>query len=198
MDFENWLRLQWDRAGAWLCVAAGAVLLVVGWVGVSGSAYPAEQLPYVISCGVGGVFLLGLGAMLWLSADLRDEWRKLDRIEQAVRERGVLHVEWRPAGFDAPTGQEVFGPFEAGPSQAVYEHRLGVPVVSAGQVPQLAADDEPAGAGSGGLSSVLASRSAGRSRGSRADRSADGQRRGSGSVSAKVERDIPGMPGGEG
>ncbi len=198
MDFGKWLRLQWDRAGAWLCVVAGAVLLVVGWVGVSGSAYPAEQLPYVISCGVGGVFLLGLGAMLWLSADLRDEWRKLDRIEQAVRERGVLHVELRPAGFEAPTGQAVFGPLEAGASHGVYEHPMGVPVVSAGQVPQPPADDEPAGAGSGGLSSVLASRSAGRSRGSRADRSADGQRRGSGSVTAKVERDTPGIPGGEG
>jgi hypothetical protein len=30
------------------------------------------------------MFLLGLGAMLWLSADLRDEWRKLDRIERRL------------------------------------------------------------------------------------------------------------------
>src|SRR5713101_4395204 len=171
MDFGKWLLLQWDRVGAWLCVAAGAVLLVVGWVGVCGLAFPGGLLVYVISCGVGGVFLLGLGAMLWLSADLRDEWRKLDRIEQAVRERGVLHVELRPAGFEAPTGQAVFGPLEAGASHGVYEHPMGVPVVSAGKVPQPPADDEPAGAGSGGLSSVLASRSAGRSRGARVDRS---------------------------
>jgi len=45
---------------------------------------PAEQLPYIISAGIGGMFLLGLGAMLWLSADLRDEWRKLDRIERRL------------------------------------------------------------------------------------------------------------------
>jgi hypothetical protein len=31
-----------------------------------------------------GVFLLGLGGVLWLSADLRDEWRKLDRIERRL------------------------------------------------------------------------------------------------------------------
>jgi hypothetical protein len=28
------------------------------------------------------MFLLGLGAMLWHSADLRDQWRKLDRLEE--------------------------------------------------------------------------------------------------------------------
>jgi hypothetical protein len=190
MDFEKWLRLQWDRAGAWLCVGAGAVLLVVGWVGVSGSAYPAEQLPYVISGGVGGVFLLGLGAMLWLSADLRDEWRKLDRIEQAVRERGVLHVEWRPAG------QEVFGPFQAGASRGVYEDPMEVPVRSPEQVPPEPAEAEPAG-GSGPLRSVPASRTPGRVRGSRANGSVEGQRKGSGSVMAKVERDGPDAPGGE-
>ncbi len=179
MDFEKWLRLQWDRAGAWLCVAAGAVLLVVGWVGVSGSAYPAEQLPYVISCGVGGVFLLGLGAMLWLSADLRDEWRKLDRIEQAVRERAVLHLEWRPAGFEAPTGQELFGPFQAGASRGVNEYPMGPPVGSPEQIPPEPAEDEPAG-GSGALRSVPASRAAGRARGPRATGSVEGSGRGRG------------------
>jgi hypothetical protein len=29
-----------------------------------------------------GLFLLGAGVMLWLSADMRDEWRKLDSIDQ--------------------------------------------------------------------------------------------------------------------
>jgi hypothetical protein len=29
-----------------------------------------------------GLFLLGLGALLWLAADLRDEWRKLDSIDR--------------------------------------------------------------------------------------------------------------------
>jgi hypothetical protein len=79
----KWLRLQWDRA------------LIIGWVGVSSTAYSAEQLPYIISGGIGGIFLLGVGATLWLSADLRDEWRKLDRIEEALqqREASPLHAE---------------------------------------------------------------------------------------------------------
>jgi hypothetical protein len=64
-------------------------MLIVGWVGVSGTPYTAKQLPYLASNGLGGLFLLGAAAMLWLSADLRDEWRKLDRIELAIREHGT-------------------------------------------------------------------------------------------------------------
>jgi hypothetical protein len=85
----EWLRLQWDRASAWACVVAGAVCLIVGWFGVSGESLPGKQLPYIASNGLGGIFLLGTGAMLWISADLRDEWRKLDSIEAAIREGGT-------------------------------------------------------------------------------------------------------------
>ena len=70
----KYLRNQWDRAGAWLCVIAGAVALVVGYFGVS----------------MAGLFLLGLGALLWVSADLRDEWRKLDAIDRHLLEAGTL------------------------------------------------------------------------------------------------------------
>jgi hypothetical protein len=86
MNVGKWLRLQWDRSLAWAFVAVGAIVLIVGWVGVSGSPYAAGQLPYIISGGIGGIFLLGVGATLWLSADLRDEWRKLDCIEEALRQ----------------------------------------------------------------------------------------------------------------
>ena len=84
MELGRWLRLAWDRAAAVALIGAGAVALVLGWVGVSGEAFPAKQLPYLISGGIAGVFILGLGALCWLSADLRDEWTKLDRIEDAL------------------------------------------------------------------------------------------------------------------
>ena len=92
MDLAKWLRLQWDRAGAWACAIAGAVALIVGWIGVSGSGYPAEQNAYIISGGIGGMFLLGLAGSMWVSADLRDEWRKLDRLEAALRDLGAKNM----------------------------------------------------------------------------------------------------------
>lgn len=89
MELLNFARRQWDRVAAWACILLGAIALVAGWVGVSTTAYPAEQIPYVLSGGLGGIFLLGVGALLWLSADLRDEWRKLDRIEREMASVGL-------------------------------------------------------------------------------------------------------------
>jgi hypothetical protein len=86
MDFGKWLRVEWDRAAAVGCMVLGAVFLILGWLGISRTPYPAEQLPYILSSGIGGVFLLGLGATFWLSADLRDEWSKLDSIDEALHE----------------------------------------------------------------------------------------------------------------
>lgn len=83
---QNWLRANWDRATAWACVAASVVVLFIGWQGVSRAVYPASQLPYVISGGIGGALLLAFGATLLISADLRDEWQKLDEIAARLPE----------------------------------------------------------------------------------------------------------------
>jgi len=85
-----YIRNQWDRVSAWVAVAAGAVALILGYVGVSGTLETGKQMPYVVSGGFAGLFLLGLGAMLWLSADLRDEWRKLDAIDRHLTATGEL------------------------------------------------------------------------------------------------------------
>jgi hypothetical protein len=83
-DTLLWVRAQWDRVLATALFVAGGGALVVGWVGVSRQALTALQVPYIISGGIGGIFLLGLGAVFWLSADLRDEWRKLDQVLDAL------------------------------------------------------------------------------------------------------------------
>jgi hypothetical protein len=67
-------------------VVAGLLVLLIGWIGVSGTAYPAEQIPYLLSGGLFGAVLIGIGATVWLSSDLHDEWRKLDRVEDLLRE----------------------------------------------------------------------------------------------------------------
>jgi hypothetical protein len=89
MELLRWARAQWDRAAAIAAGVAGAGALLAGWIGISGTAYTAKQLPYMISGGMVGIFLLGVACTLWLSADLRDEWRKLDGLEDAVRLVGL-------------------------------------------------------------------------------------------------------------
>jgi hypothetical protein len=84
MNVLAWARLQWDRVLGALAAIAGAVLLITGWVHVSGTGFVAEQLPYLASEGLGGVFLLGLGTGLWLSADMRDQWRELRAIRHGI------------------------------------------------------------------------------------------------------------------
>jgi hypothetical protein len=89
MNFLRWARTEWDRVAAWVLIAFGGLAIVLGWNGVSGRALTAQQIPYVVSGGIGGLFLLGVGAMLWLSADLRDEWRKLDTISRLTEHAAV-------------------------------------------------------------------------------------------------------------
>ena len=84
MDVLTVLKSQWDRIAAVVCAVLGVILLVVGYQGIADSPYVAEELAYLISGGLGGVFFLGVGATLYISADMHDEWRKLDRIEEAI------------------------------------------------------------------------------------------------------------------
>lgn len=98
MDFYTWLKAQWDRAAAIAALVVGVVALIVGWTGVSDATLPTEQIPYLISGGLVGIFALGIAGTLWLSADLRDEWRKLDEIHAVLKGDGGT----APAAFDAP------------------------------------------------------------------------------------------------
>jgi peptidoglycan biosynthesis protein MviN/MurJ (putative lipid II flippase) len=64
-----------------VAVVAGILALVLGWLGISDALYPGQQIPYIISGGLVGVVCIAVGIALWLSADLRDEWRKLDDVD---------------------------------------------------------------------------------------------------------------------
>jgi hypothetical protein len=85
MKLNRLLRLEWDRTAAVVSVLIGVLVLGIGWVGASSTLDPGIQIPYALSGGVGGVFFLGVGATLWLSADLRDEWCKLDAIDETLK-----------------------------------------------------------------------------------------------------------------
>src|SRR3954451_7152837 len=78
-DLAKWLRAEWDRAAAVALVVLGLIFVAIGYNGVANSPYVAEELAYLASGAVGGLFLLGCGATLWLSADLHDECLKMIR-----------------------------------------------------------------------------------------------------------------------
>jgi len=82
MDLWRWLRNQWDRVAAAVLGVTGLIALLFGWLGVSRVTLPGEQIPYLASGAVLGLWTLGAAATLWLSADLRDIWRRLGDLEK--------------------------------------------------------------------------------------------------------------------
>jgi hypothetical protein len=107
------LRSEWDRAAALAALAVGIAAMINGWVGVSGTAYSAEQMPYIVGGGLVGIFLLGVAAVLWLSADMRDEWRKLADLDDRLG-----RLEGRPVVAAAPAREVPVQP-AAAPSNGV-------------------------------------------------------------------------------
>jgi hypothetical protein len=87
----------------------GLGAIVLGWWGASGSAYPADQLPYVISGGLLGVGLIVAGAALfvrysmtrymrfWLLRIIYEERAQTDRtVETLERVEDLLRAATRP------------------------------------------------------------------------------------------------------
>ena len=85
MDWKLFVRANLDRVVGWSLISGGAVALLLGWLGASGTPLPSEQIPYIISGALGGLILVGVGTTLLISADLSDEWRKLDEIRDELR-----------------------------------------------------------------------------------------------------------------
>jgi hypothetical protein len=84
MNLRHLARANWDRLAGWTLLALGGLALVLGWVRVSDQLYPAAQLPYILSGGIGGVCLIGVGATLLISADLRDQWHQISELNDRV------------------------------------------------------------------------------------------------------------------
>lgn len=70
----------------WILVGFGALLMLLGYLGVSREALPAKQIPYLISGGIGGIFLAVLGAYFLGTQELRNDSGRLDRLEQMVED----------------------------------------------------------------------------------------------------------------
>jgi hypothetical protein len=89
----------------WVLIGIGALLVLLGYLGVSRESIVAKQIPYVVSGGLGGVLLCVLGAYFLATQELRKDSGRLDRLESMV-------IELR----DALVGEPLPPTQEPGPS----------------------------------------------------------------------------------
>lgn len=64
----------------------GAVLVILGYIGVSGADTEVLQLPYLASGRIGGLAAVAVGSALLVSADVRHDRERLGRIEGELLE----------------------------------------------------------------------------------------------------------------
>ena len=96
--FWRWVGKATRPVIGWVLLGVGALIILIGWIGVSGTPVVAKQIPYVVSGGIGGVLLAILGAYFLGTDELRKDSGRLDRLERMVDE---LH-ETLLAHPDAP------------------------------------------------------------------------------------------------
>lgn len=84
-----------------VAVVAGALALLLGWYGVSGTYDPGEQMSYVVSGGLGGLFLAGVGAALVSSSNMRQATRKIDDLQRGMDELTATVLQLRTELADA-------------------------------------------------------------------------------------------------
>ena len=64
------------RLAAGLLTAAGVVSVLIGYLQLRDESYVVLQLPYLMSAGVGGLVLVGLGALALIQYQMRVQARR--------------------------------------------------------------------------------------------------------------------------
>lgn len=77
---------RWRAVLAWVFMLAGGVAILVAWYQVRDLPEVFLQMPYLISGGVGGAVLIGLGAALLITQDFRDDKQRLEDLERKIAE----------------------------------------------------------------------------------------------------------------
>src|SRR5437763_15838487 len=74
------------RALAAALTVAGIVVVLIGYLGVRNQSHVELQLPYLISGGVGGLVLLGLGALVLIQYQMRVQARRFTELTDSLDE----------------------------------------------------------------------------------------------------------------
>jgi hypothetical protein len=103
------------RLAAGTCTALGIVVVLVGYVGVRNESDVALQIPYLLSGGLGGLVLVGLGALGLIQYQLRVQARNNARLIEELetwKESALAEVRRFLEGAELEVSIE-------GPAQAV-------------------------------------------------------------------------------
>lgn len=72
---------RWRTVMAVLAAGGGLIAILACWIGVSGSLVVANQLSYIASGGLLGLFLLGVATLLFWAEQRDRELERLHRVE---------------------------------------------------------------------------------------------------------------------
>lgn len=82
----TWVARAVRPYAGWILIGFGALVMLLGYFGVSRESIPAKQIPYLVSGGIGGVFLAVVGAYFLGTQEIRRDSGRLDRLERMVEE----------------------------------------------------------------------------------------------------------------
>src|SRR3989440_2928297 len=106
--------LFWRWAGrasrpvvGWVLIGAGALAILIGYFGLSDRVLVAEQLPYLISGGIGGMALVIVGGVFLATQDVRRDLDRLEHLEGAVTELQELVGDLHQSLLRRPDAPEV-------------------------------------------------------------------------------------------
>jgi hypothetical protein len=113
--FWRWVGKATRPVVGWILVGVGALVILIGYLGVSRESIVAKQMPYLISGGVGGMLLVAIGAVFLATEDIRRDSGRLNRLEEMVQQ---LH-QTLLTRVDAPSLEEEPGASANGSRQLV-------------------------------------------------------------------------------
>src|SRR2546421_11136744 len=100
--FWRWAGRAGRPAVGWILVGAGALAILIGYFGLADRVLVAEQLPYLISGGIGGIALVIVGGVILATNDGRRDADRLDDIEDEIAELRALVVDLHRALLRRP------------------------------------------------------------------------------------------------
>lgn len=78
--------LDWRQVLSGALILVGGVMLVVGWVGTSGTKETYEQLSYFISGGLGGAAAVMVGATIWIAFEHHRDREAIAQMDDRLAE----------------------------------------------------------------------------------------------------------------